>query len=70
VPKLAGENLAKAKAALKHADCTLGKVTEPKGPAKRKKGALVVATSTPAAGAKSARPISLRLAAPHTKHRH
>jgi subtilisin family serine protease len=69
VPKLAGKSLAKAKAALKRAGCTLGKVTEPKGPAKRKKGALVVATSTPAAGAKSASPISLRLAPPRAKHR-
>lgn len=68
VPKLAGKSLAKATAALKDADCTLGKVTKPKGPAKHKKGALVVATSTPAAGAKSAGPIALRLALPRAKH--
>jgi subtilisin family serine protease len=70
VPKLTGESLTKAKATLKHAGCTLGKVTEPKGAVKRKKGALVVAASTPAAGAKSASPISLRLVLPRTKHRH
>jgi hypothetical protein len=68
VPKLAGETLAKAKAALEHSGCTLGKVSEPKGPAKRKKGALVVAASTPAAGAKSASPISLRFTRQRTKH--
>jgi len=70
VPKLTGESLTKAKETLKHAGCTLGKVTDPKGATKRRKGALVVAASTPAAGAKSASPISLRLVLPRTKHRH
>jgi subtilisin family serine protease len=68
VPKLDGKSLAEAKTILKHAGCTLGKVTDPKGPAKRKKGALVVAASKPAAGAKSANPISLRLTLPRPKH--
>jgi len=48
VPKLAGKTLARAKAALTTANCVLGEVRRPK-PAK---GALVVKSSTPAAGTK------------------
>ncbi|MET0557724.1 MAG: PASTA domain-containing protein [Solirubrobacterales bacterium] len=50
VPKLAGKTLARAKAALTAANCTLGEVRKPNSA----KGALVVKSSTPAAGAKPA----------------
>jgi len=46
VPKLAKKTLGQAKSALKAAHCALGKVTKPK----KKKGALVVKSSSPAAG--------------------
>lgn len=51
VPKLAGKNLSKAKAALAAAHCTLGKVKRPKAKRGHKLGALVVKFSTPGAGA-------------------
>ena len=51
VPKLRGKVLWRAKAALKAAHCTLGKVRKPKRSAGRK---LVVKSSSPAAGAKPA----------------
>jgi hypothetical protein len=47
VPKLAKKSLSKAKSALKAAHCALGKVTKPK----KAKGALVVKSSKPGAGA-------------------
>jgi hypothetical protein len=50
VPKLAGKTLARAKKALTVANCKLGEVRRPKSA----KGALVVKSSTPAAGAKPA----------------
>jgi uncharacterized protein (DUF2141 family) len=46
VPKLAKKTLSQAKAALKAANCGLGKVTKPK----KKKGPLVVKSSKPGAG--------------------
>lgn len=54
VPKLAGKTLAQAKAALSGAHCALGTVTKPKARHGHKLGALVVKSSTPAAGAKPA----------------
>jgi subtilisin family serine protease len=54
VPKLAGMTLAKAKTALSTANCTLGKVTKPKAKKGKKLPALVVKSSTPAAGASPA----------------
>lgn len=61
VPKLVGKTLARAKAALKGAHCSLGKVAKARQRA-GKSGALVVASSGPAAGAKTAGAVSLRLA--------
>jgi subtilisin family serine protease len=46
VPRLKGKTLSKAKSALKHAHCALGKVKKPKKP----KGTLVVKSSSPPAG--------------------
>lgn len=51
VPKLRGKTLARAKAALKHAHCTLGTVRKPKRLAGKK---LVVKSSSPGVGAKPA----------------
>jgi subtilisin family serine protease len=65
VPKLAGKTLAKAKAALKRADCAVGKVSKPTGSAKRERGVLVIASSKPAAGAQSTVAVSLRLGRRH-----
>lgn len=47
VPKLVGKTLAQAKAALRAASCTLGKVTKPR----KAKGKLIVKSSQPGAGA-------------------
>ena len=61
VPKLVGLSLAKAKSALTGAHCTLGKVTQPKARKGHKLGALVVKSSSPAAGATAAGAVSLTL---------
>ncbi|HWM56025.1 MAG TPA: Ig-like domain-containing protein [Solirubrobacterales bacterium] len=53
VPKLVGKTLARAKAALKAADCKVGKVQRPKQ-RKGKRRVLVVKSSNPTAGAKPA----------------
>jgi subtilisin family serine protease len=53
VPKLAGESLGQATAALKAAHCTLGKVKKPKAKAGHKLGALAVKSSNPAPGSLS-----------------
>jgi hypothetical protein len=67
VPKLAGKTLARAKAALTAANCKLGEVHKPKS-AKR---ALVVKSSTPAAGAKPADgKVDLRLGPKPKAHKH
>jgi hypothetical protein len=50
VPKLAGKTLARAKVALKAADCAVGEVTKPKARKGRKLGPLVVKSSKPSAG--------------------
>jgi hypothetical protein len=54
VPKLAGKTLARAKAALTAADCKLGTVQRPKRPKGKKQWVLVVKSSSPATGARSA----------------
>jgi hypothetical protein len=53
VPKLVGKKLARAKAALRAADCKVGKVQRPKRKGKRRRP-LVVKSSSPAAGAQPA----------------
>ncbi len=60
VPKLVGKSLSKAKSALKAAHCTLGKVTKPKSKNGKKK-ALVVKSSTPAAGKATTAKVGLKL---------
>jgi hypothetical protein len=54
VPKLAGKTLPQAKAALKGAGCTAGKVTKPKTKPGQRPVALVVKSSSPAAGGQPA----------------
>jgi subtilisin family serine protease len=54
VPRVAGKTLAQAKAALVRALCKTGKVTKPKPQPGKKLGALVVKSSSPAAGAVAA----------------
>jgi PASTA domain len=50
VPKLAGKTLARAKSALRAANCAVGKVTKPKARKGKKPGPLVVKSSKPSAG--------------------
>jgi hypothetical protein len=67
VPKLAGKTLAQAKTALSKAHCALGKITKPK----KAKGALVVKSTSPAAGKVLAAntKVSLKLAPKPKKRR-
>lgn len=67
VPKLRGKSLAKARAALAAAHCSLGKVAKPK----RARGALVVRSSTPGAGSTLAAggKVGVRLARAKRAHR-
>jgi len=68
VPRLAGETLDQARAALIGVHCSLGKVTKPK----KKKGTLVVRSSSPAAGASlpAGGPVSLKLSLKPKKKMH
>ena len=54
VPKLVGKTLGRAKAALRKAGCELGKVHKPTRRRGKGRGALVVKSSSPAAGARLA----------------
>jgi hypothetical protein len=68
VPKLAGKTLARAKAALANARCSLGKVTKPKPRRGKRLPALVVKFSRPAAGRVAPGPVNLTLGPkPQTK---
>ena len=68
VPKLAGLSLAKAKSTLVGAHCALGKTAQPKARKGHKLGALVVKSSSPAAGAATSGPVSLTLGPKPKKH--
>ncbi len=70
VPNLAGLSLAKAKSALAGAHCMLGKVTQPKARKGRKLGALVVKSSSPAAGSSTTGAVALTLGPKPKVHRH
>ncbi len=70
VPKLAGKTLGAAKAALSAAGCKLGQVTSPKVPHGTKPPALVVKTSTPAAGSRTTGTVGIKLAAKPKRHHH
>ena len=71
VPRLAGKTLAAAKAGLIGADCSLGKVTKPRARRGQKPPALVVKSSSPAAGATaSGAVVALTLEPKPKRHRH
>ncbi len=61
VPQLVGKKLARAKAALRAADCKLGTVHKPKRPKGKGRRPLVVKSSNPAAGKRSAGSVDLTL---------
>jgi beta-lactam-binding protein with PASTA domain len=71
VPKLAGKTLGQAKATLAGAGCRAGMVTKPKARAGQKPPALVVKSSSPAAGSlASGDVVGLTLAPKPKRHRH
>ncbi len=61
VPKLAGETLGQATAALKAAHCTLGKVKKPKAKKGHRLGPLAVKSTNPAPGSLSSGKVNLTL---------
>jgi PASTA domain len=71
VPKLAGKKLGRAKAALRRAHCGIGKVSKPKHQKGKRRGALVVKSSTPAEGTSltAGSPVNLKLGHKHHKPR-
>jgi subtilisin family serine protease len=71
VPKLAGKTLAQARSALVAAHCQAGKVTKPAAKKGRPQPALIVVSSSPAAGATPANGVvALRLGPKPIKHHH
>lgn len=72
VPSLAGKKLARAKAALKAANCAVGKVTKPKAGKGKKLGQLIVKSSKPSAGTtlEVGSEVDLRLGPKPRKARH
>ncbi len=71
VPKLSGKTLGQAKAALAGAGCRAGKVSKPKARPGQKPPALVVKSSSPAAGATAAGAVvALTLGPKPKRHRH
>jgi len=70
VPKLTGKTLGQAKAALRAAGCSLGKVSAPKSKKGQKAPALVVKSSSPAPGSGASGAVSLTLGPKPKKHRH
>lgn len=71
VPDLIGKSLGRAKAELREAHCGVGRVSKPKHKKARRRGALVVKSSTPTAGTTLAAgsPIDLKLGHKHRKPR-
>jgi hypothetical protein len=69
VPKLSGAKLGRAKAALRKAQCSVGKVLKPKHSKGKKRGALVVKYSTPAAGTTLAAGTPVDLVLGHKHHK-
>jgi hypothetical protein len=71
VPKLAGKKLGRAKAALRNANCGVGKVSKPKHQKGKRRGALVVKSSTPPVGTtlSAGSKVNLKLGHQHHKPR-
>jgi len=71
VPKLAGKTLGQARAALAAAGCRVGRVIKPRARAGQKPAALVVRSSSPAAGSLAGGDVvGLTLAPKPKRHRH
>lgn len=69
VPNLVGKKLGRAKAALRKANCAPGKVSKPKHQKGRRRGALVVKSSAPAAGTTLAAGSKVNLQLGHQHHK-
>lgn len=69
VPNLAGKKLGRAKAALRRANCGIGKVGKPKHEKGKKRGALVVKSSSPSADTIVAAGTSVNLQLGHQHHK-
>jgi hypothetical protein len=71
VPKLVGKKLGRAKAALRKANCSVGKVSKPKHQKGKRRGALVVKSAAPPAGTTltAGSKVSLNLGHQHHKPR-
>jgi hypothetical protein len=69
VPNLAGKKLGWAKSALREAHCSVGKVLKPKHSKGRRRGALIVKSSTPPPGTSlpAGSPVNLKLGHKHPK---
>jgi hypothetical protein len=69
VPNLAGKKLGRAKAALRKANCAVGKVSKPKHQKGKRRGALVVKSTAPAAGTDLAAGSKVNLKLGHQHHK-
>jgi hypothetical protein len=69
VPKLAGKKLGRAKAALRKANCGIGIVSKPKHEKGKRRGAIVVKSSTPSVGATLAAGSRVNLKLGHQHHK-
>lgn len=69
VPELAGKKLGRAKAILRKANCGVGKVSKPKHQKGKRRGALVVKSSAPAAGTTLAAGSRVNLNLGHQHHK-
>jgi hypothetical protein len=72
VPNLVGKKLGPARAALRRANCGIGKVSKPKHEKGKRRGALVVKSSTPPEGTNltASAAVNLKLGHQHHKPRH
>jgi hypothetical protein len=69
VPELAGKKLGRAKAALRKANCGVGKVSKPKHQKGKRRGALVVKSSAPSVGTTLAADSKVNLNLGHQHHK-
>jgi hypothetical protein len=69
IPKLAGKKLGRAKAALRKAHCSVGKVFKPRHKKGKRHGALVVKSSTPPEGTSLTAGSAVNLKLGHKHHK-